>query len=52
MNKKRTTIGNISEVYFGYSTKFEVYPQLTADISELYDIASSALQTFKNNRGK
>jgi hypothetical protein len=39
MNNKRTTIGSIPEVHFGYTTKLEGYPYLTADITELYEIA-------------
>ena len=39
MNKKRTTIGSIYEVHFGYTTKLERDQHLTADITELYDIA-------------
>jgi len=39
MNKKRTTISSISEVYFGYTTKLEEYPYPTVDITELYEIA-------------
>jgi len=33
--------GCISEVYFGYNTKSEVYPQLTADINKLYEMGVS-----------
>ncbi len=39
-DKKERLQRCISEVYFGYNTKSEVYLQLTADINGVYEMAS------------
>jgi len=38
---KRADIRSISEVYFGYNAKSEVYPQFTADINKISKMPSA-----------
>jgi len=46
-DKKEQLQGCISEVYFGYNTILEVYPQFTADINKLGEMLTSGQRHIK-----
>jgi len=46
-DKKEQLQGCISEVYFGYNAKSEVYPQLATDINKLGEISEEVMSNEK-----